>query len=307
MRSYLERRGISDLENGSSRLLVCINDNEDANRLVRAGRRMADETRSEWTVMHVETPDQMDGTGRGASQLAEHMRLAELLGATTETITGRSVAEAVQEYARLHHIRRIMVGRSYRARWQRLLNASLAETLLRSNPTISVHVVGSDHMPQAFQMPPFWKWITRMQLLGSVAGAVLPTLLGMALWPTIISRSANLVMLYLLSVVIASVFLGFIPALLTAVLSVLAFDFFFIPPLFRVFDYAPEYAITFIRPAGDQYYHQHAGFARTISYSGSSPPRRSGHAVVRIQPRPLRGSGYGRNPAHDPRKHSTYL
>jgi len=246
MRSYLERRGISGAENGSSRLLVCISGNEDAQRLVRAGRRMSDETRSEWTVIHVETPDQMDRGEENRSTLAQHMRLAEILGGSTETITGRSVAEAVREYARMHHIRRIMVGRSSRAQWKRFWRASLAETLLRSDPTISVYVVGSDHTPQPFRVPPFWKWITRIQLLASLAGVVLPTLLGMALWPTVISRSANLVMLYLLSVVITSFFLGFVPALLTALLSVLVFDFFFIPPLFKLFGFAPEYAFTFI-------------------------------------------------------------
>jgi two-component system sensor histidine kinase KdpD len=70
--------------------------------------------------------------------------------------------------------------------------------------------------------------------------------LGLALSPGIISRSANLIMLYLLSIVIASIFLGPVPAVLTAVLSVMAFKYWFVPPLYDFFGFAPEYSITFI-------------------------------------------------------------
>jgi two-component system sensor histidine kinase KdpD len=56
---------------------------------------------------------------------------------------------------------------------------------------------------------------------------------------------ANLVMLYLLAVVIMAFRRGLKPAIFTAVIGVLAFDFFFIPPhlTFRVSD--TEYLITF--------------------------------------------------------------
>jgi two-component system sensor histidine kinase KdpD len=245
MQSFLQRRDAPEQEAGSARLLVCISGSPEAQRLVRAGRRMADETHSEWTVLHIETPEQVEHGEEKSPALLQNMRLAEMLGANSETITGISVSAAVREYALRHHIQRIMVGRSSRASWQRLMGASLAESLLRSDPTISVYVVGGDHTPRPFQLPPFFRWFSRLQLLASLGAVAVPTLLGMALSPTIISRSANLVMLYLISVVFTSFFLGPLPALLTALLSVLTFDFFFIPPLHRFFAFAPEYAFTF--------------------------------------------------------------
>ncbi len=56
----------------------------------------------------------------------------------------------------------------------------------------------------------------------------------------------NLVMLYLVVVVISAVFLGRGPSILASALSVLAFDFFFVPPhlTFAVSD--TEYILTFI-------------------------------------------------------------
>jgi two-component system sensor histidine kinase KdpD len=55
----------------------------------------------------------------------------------------------------------------------------------------------------------------------------------------------NLVMIYLLAVVLAATRLGRKPAILTAFLSVLAFDFFFVPPRFTFAASDPEYFITF--------------------------------------------------------------
>ena len=247
MRSYLKDQGLSETEVSSERLLVCVSDSQNAGQVVRAGRRMADETRAEWTVIYVETPAQSADWQERQATVAQHLKLAEMLGAQTETVTGRSVVEAVREYAQKNHIRRIMIGSSKLRPWLRMLGrVSMAERLLREDPTMSVYVVGSDYTPQPFQMPPFLRWLSRLQLLGSLFMVAIPTLLGLALSPTVISRSANLVMLYLLAVMIASITLGLVPALLTAVLSVLAFDFFFVPPIYRLAPFSAENAITFI-------------------------------------------------------------
>ncbi len=246
MRSYLENRGLAHLEPGSARLLVCVSDSANSGRLVRAGRRMADETHAEWIVVHVLTPDRADADRDSNTPVNQHLRLAELLGAKTETLPGRSVAETIRDYARKNHIHRVMVGRSSRSRFRGLLGPTMAELLLRDDPTMSVYVVGSDYTPRPFQVPRFWKAISRLQVLGSLGLATIPTVLGLVLTPTIISRSANLVMLYLLAVVIASIFLGLLPAILTALLSALAFDYFFVPPYYSLGGFAPENAITFL-------------------------------------------------------------
>jgi two-component system sensor histidine kinase KdpD len=244
MRSLMAGQALSGKEIGMPLLLVCISDSPSAVRLIRAGRRMADETRSEWAVIHVETPEEVN---REEENLAysQNVRLAELLGASVVSVTGRSVERSLSQYVLQNHIRRVMIGRSPRHHWFRLSGASLAEHLLRDDPTISVYVVGSDYTPRPFQMPQLWHMISRLQLLGSLGLVTITTLLGLVLTPTIISRSANLAMLYLLAVVIASVTLGLVPALLTALLSALSFKYFFVPPLYQLFQFTPEYALTF--------------------------------------------------------------
>jgi len=55
----------------------------------------------------------------------------------------------------------------------------------------------------------------------------------------------NMVMMYLLAVVLAATRLGLRPAIMTALLSVLAFNFFFIPPRFSLRVYDTDYLVTF--------------------------------------------------------------
>lgn len=245
MRSYLAGRGLADTEPASPRLLVCITPEASSSRLVRAGRRLADETRADWTVVFVETPDLLELSPEEQVTLSQHFRLAEMLGAQVETLTGRSVADTLYDYVRAHHIQRMMVGRSSRLKWANPFRQSLADRLQRLEPTLSVYVVGDDTTPRRFRVRPFWQGVTTLQIAASLLLVLIPTVLGLLLSPAIISRSANLIMLYLLSIVIASGFLGPVPAMLTTVLSVLVFDFLFIPPLFALFQFAPEYTITF--------------------------------------------------------------
>jgi len=246
MRAYLPQQREAAADRGSERLLVCVSESPHDSRLIRAGRRMADETGAAWTVVHVEASDSAGQTAAHQAAVVQHMRLAEQLGAATDILSGRAVHEVIREYVYKCHIRRIIIGRSPGRRLFQGLGVSLAERLQREDPALNVFVVGTDQTPQPFQPAPAWHWMPRWQLLASLGLVVVPTLIGILLTPTVISRSANLVMLYLISVVIASFGLGLLPALLTTVLSVLVYDFFFIPPYYRLFGFAPENAITFL-------------------------------------------------------------
>jgi two-component system, OmpR family, sensor histidine kinase KdpD len=245
MRSYLADRGLADTEPASPRLLVCITPRPGSSRLVRAGRRMADETRAEWTVVFVETPDLLELSPEEQDSLSQHFRLAEMLGARVETLTGRSVADTLLEYTSRHRIQKVVVGRSTRKRWRNPLRQSLADRLQHLEPTLNVYVVGEDQTSRRLHIPRLWQHVTPLQLLASLGLVLAPTVLGLMLWPGIISRSANLIMLYLVAVLVASAFLGLLPALLTTVLSALVFDYLFIPPLRSLGNFAPEYSITF--------------------------------------------------------------
>ncbi|MDD5082156.1 MAG: DUF4118 domain-containing protein [Dehalococcoidales bacterium] len=83
-------------------------------------------------------------------------------------------------------------------------------------------------------------WRGYLQGLGLV---VLATLLGRLLSQLFLP--ANIIMIYLLCVVITAIFWGLGPSILVSILSVLAFDLFFVPPFLALHVADTQYILTF--------------------------------------------------------------
>ncbi len=245
MLAYMQTRAIPGPWPAGERLLVCVSNSSLGERLVRSARRLADELGAEWSAVHVETGE----AGRLSAELrdraARTLRLAEELGAKTVTLPGQSVAQTVLSYAHGHNITRIIAGRPVRSRWQELVRASVVDELIRGSGAIDVFVVSSESATPStmeeraiFPHRP-WRRYWESALLVAVA-----TMLGVPVSEVI--SPVNLVMLYLVVVVIAAVYWGRGPSILASILSVVAFDFFFVPPhmTFAVSD--TEYVLTFI-------------------------------------------------------------
>src|SRR5581483_11984628 len=77
----------------------------------------------------------------------------------------------------------------------------------------------------------------------AVASSVLCTVIAFGLYPRF--ELSNLVMVYLLGVTIAGLRLGRGPSVLTSILNVIAFDFFFVPPRFNLAISDVQYLVTF--------------------------------------------------------------
>lgn len=245
MRTYMRMRAIPGPWPAAERLLVCVSASPFSEKLVRSARRLADELSAEWVALSIETAATTNLSVTARDQLTSNLQLAETLGAKSVSLPGRSVAETVVDYARSHNITKIIAGRSLQPRWSELLQGSLTDQLIRASGPIDVYVVSSTpDAPQTSKQPssPVQKqpWGRHLAAIGLVTAAtVMGYPLSLFLVPT------NLVMLYLAVVMLAAVFLGRKPAILTSVLSVLTFDFFFVEPhlTFAVSD--TQYLLTF--------------------------------------------------------------
>jgi len=226
------------------RLLVCVSPSALSERLVRATGRLANELNAEWFALHVETPEQARLSAEGRNRVARHLQLAEELGGTTATRTAASVAEAVVGFAREHDVTKTIVGRPLRSRWAELLRGSIADQIIRQSGPIGTYVIsGSTERPEQAQAPAGRRLELWQHYLQSVLLVLVATLLG---WPVQIRLDpTNLVLLYLTAVVVAALYLGRGPAVLASVLSVLALDYFFVPPRLRLVVDDPRYLLTF--------------------------------------------------------------
>lgn len=245
MRSYMRTRAIPSVWPATERLLVCISPSPLAEKLVRAARRLADELNAEWFAIYVEVASKPELNPANRERIGRTLQLAEELGARARTIAGQSIHEAVLAYSRKHNVTKIIIGKPPRPRWWEGYRNSVVDRLIYASGDIDVYVLSAEREAGKTALPAEWRPhhpIFRYLLsLGLVA---LSTLFGLFFRGKI--EPTNLVMIYLVTVVISAVYLGRGPSLLVAVLGVLAFDFFLIPPYLTFAVSDTQYVLTFI-------------------------------------------------------------
>jgi two-component system sensor histidine kinase KdpD len=244
MRAYMQTQAIPGPWPAAERLMVCISPSPLAERLVRSARRLAGELNAEWLAIYVETPGHSRLPQEKRDRIARNLRLAEELGAKTLTLPGQSVAETIINYARQHNVTKVIVGKPLRPRWDELLRGSVVDRLARQSGSIDVYIISGEPSPATVPEDVPWRphHPLRRYLWGAllvVVATAISSLFHLRISPT------NLVMIYLLSVIIAATYLGSGPAILVSILSVLAFDFFFVPPFLTFAVSDTEYILTF--------------------------------------------------------------
>jgi len=245
MQTYMQDKSITGPWAAGERLMVCVSPNTLSERLVRSTKRLAGELSCEWLAVYVETPQDAHLSAREQERIARTLQRAEELGAKTVTLVSEKAHKVVLDLARKHNITRIIVGKSLRPPWQDWLFGSFVNRLIRESGSIDVLVVSGD--PEPLPVIPGQEGVPS-QLLGRYLMSILlvAVVTGLNFLLQRIISPTNLVMAYLLAVVIAALYLGRGPSILASFLSVLVFDFFFIPPYLTMAVSDSEYILTFV-------------------------------------------------------------
>ncbi len=245
MDDYREAHQVVGVWPVSERLLVCIGPSPFSGRLVRATRRIAASIRAPWMAVHVEVPADATLGEADRDRLAETLHLAEQLGGETATLSGDNLADELILYARSRNVTKIIVGKPHQPRWKEWFAGSLVYELTRKCGDIDVYVITGDPEKQNRSLterssePP----ASRSAYLASVLVVLACTAMN---WPLSVYLSAtNLIMIYLLGVVAIAARFGRGPSILASLLSVAAFDFFFVPPTFTFAVQDTQYLFTF--------------------------------------------------------------
>jgi len=245
MQRYRELHGIAETWPVAERILVAVGSGPNSAKLVRAARRLAERLRAEWVVVYVETPVELRLPKAERDRVWQTLRLAERLGAATTTLSGERPAEEILKYARRRNVSKIVVGKPIHSRWKDVLFGSVRDTLERDSGEMDVYVIAGDS-EEGWPVPE-----RRAAARGDLRGYAVA--LGVTALATGISalihprfEEANLVMLFLLGVVGVASRYGRGPAILASVLSVAAFDFFFVNPYLTFAVSDTEYLVTFV-------------------------------------------------------------
>src|SRR4051812_45680714 len=232
------------------RLLCCVGPHPGAEHTVRSAARLAGQLDEEWTAVYVETPRLQRLPHEERGRILAVVSLAQELGARTAILTGNDVPDAVIEYAREENISTIVVGRAAAGRlWRR---RAMSDAIAARAAHLDVIEIGSAGVEQGAPVrgPTFKADVPnprrgekRARYFWTGLASVAATL---ALTAFHRFDLANIAMLYMLTVVLVGVRWGRGPAIVSAVMNVLAFDFFFVPPRFSIMPADLQHLLTFV-------------------------------------------------------------
>src|SRR5215467_11762988 len=233
MLSYMREHAITGPWGAGERVLVCVDPGPDSANTVRAAKRTAQGLDAELIALYVETDRHVLLSEAEQARLAETLRLAEQLGAEMVRVPGRSVVEEILTFARSRNATRVVVGKSRRSRWFELRHGSVVDALVRSGSGLAVEVAPSGDKPEPRQ-PVDWLF-DAPRTVGPYLEGVLTTALatGVGVFIDAHINLSNISLVYVVPVLIAAARHGLVPSLWVSALSVLCYNFFFLPPLYQ--------------------------------------------------------------------------
>ncbi|NUB44975.1 sensor histidine kinase KdpD [Fertoebacter nigrum] len=231
LREHMAANAIAGPWPTQERILVCVNESPAAREAIRVAKRSADRARAEWIALTVTQSRAESLPETDKDRLAGTLRLAERLGAELATLEAETdVAQAILSYAADRNVKRIVIGRP-RARpfWARLITEDVAAGLLRHSGRFEITLAAEPdargtparwHLPRLGREPLAWG-----EAVLAVAIASACAFAAEQLFPI-----ASLSLIYMTVVVVMASRRGLGPAMFTAVLGFLAYNYLFTEP-----------------------------------------------------------------------------
>ena len=219
-------------------------------RIIRTAATMANAFGGTFTALFVRTPNYEAMSEENKERLRQNTALAQELGATIETVFGDDVSYQIAEYARLSGVTKIVVGRSAVSKRKLFGKPTLTEKLTQIAPNIDIHIIPDASTDPAYRQKKARKKVdlrTTLRDWGISAG-ILALASGLAfLFSKVGFSEANIIAIYLLAVLLTAMVTSTRSSyVLSAIGSVLVFNFFFTYPQFSLRVYADGAPLTFL-------------------------------------------------------------
>jgi two-component system sensor histidine kinase KdpD len=242
MLQYMKAHAIAGPWPVQERVVVGIFASPYADKLVRAAFRLATELRAEWIAFHVETERNQSFTPREKEWLDKALGLANKLGARVVWLKGMDAAQEIAEYALQNNVTKIVIGKPKRFG----LRPTIAQRLLARTPRIDIYLMDARVEEAEAQPLPRKPLILNRpgNFLISLAAVAAVTLFAFSVRHLL--SDVNLLILFLLPIAGSALFLGSGPSVFATIISVLAFDYFFVLPYFTFVVSDVQYFLSFV-------------------------------------------------------------
>jgi two-component system sensor histidine kinase KdpD len=221
-------------------LLVGISHTSQSAKLLRWAKNLSSTMGADLQAVYVETshvPNEKE-----SEQLNKNINLARQLGIKFRLITSNDLVKAIVDFAQKENITHIIIGKPrIRNMFTLLRLGNIVNRLIRYSGNIDVYILGSDvqgsdKFKRKASLPSFTSNLR--QYLTSVLIIVLTSLVCYYVKGIIGYQVVSFALLFVVSTL--AFFFGTGPILLSATLSAIIWDFFFIPPPYTLHVDRPE-------------------------------------------------------------------
>lgn len=232
------------------RVVVCISESARSAALVRQAKRMADRLHAPWTALYVETARTQRLNEVERDRVADCQRLAERLSGEAMTVPGEDVAGEILRFALDNNVTQIVIGKSQRSRWFEMLHGSVVHDLVRQAGGISVHITGGTAGEGEPLLPKTVHTDQRTRRTNFAAYAGTGAAVGVALGIDLLIAPwlgvENVDLVFLIAVIAVAGRYGLWPSIVASFASMLAYNFFFLPPVHTFTIGNPAHAVALV-------------------------------------------------------------
>lgn len=233
---YMKQHAIAGPWAIKEKILVGIFASPYADQLIRAAYRFATEIDARWVAVHVETQKNKDFTEIEKQWLDKAFELVQELGGEMVWLKGEGdVADDIIRYAKEHNVTKIVIGKPRKFGF---FIKTIPEKLIVNADNVDIFLLSpKERKAQEF----FKKRKLRVANFNHYLMGICNITLSTAICYLTQSHlnHANLLALFLLALTINAFFLNIPAVILSSIIGILTFDFFFIKPVwsFYVTDY----------------------------------------------------------------------
>ncbi len=214
------------------RIVVAVTGGPESETLIRRGARLAQRAAgSELLAVHVIATDGLQSPDE--RRIARAQQLVASLDGTFHSVVGEDVSAAVVDFAAGANATMIVVGVSRHGRLRRLFTGTTGDRIASLAGSVDVHLVTHDEVARTARTRGVLSPLSRSrQVTGWAAAVVVPLALTWVLQEFQDTDQLPLAMLGLLAAtVLVALVGGLLPALLASIVSFVALNYFFTPPV----------------------------------------------------------------------------